>query len=1492
MKKSLSILILLILFSINVSALDLKYDFKVDGICYKIKGDSNSVEVTSERQIYSFFRVSYYKDISGKIVIPEKVEHDGKSYLVTEIGYRAFYGCTGLTSVTIPNSVTRIGYRAFYGCTGLTSVKLPNSVTSIGENAFDGTAWYENQPDGLIYLGKVAYKYKGEMPDGTAIVLKDRCTGISGSAFEGCTGLTSIAIPNSVTEIGSSAFYSCTGLTSVTIPSSVKVIDSNAFKGCTGLTSVGIPNTVTKIGNCAFEGCTGLTSVVIPNSVAEIGSSAFSCCTGLTSVAIPNSVTVIDSYTFSGCTGLTSVEIPNTVTKIGYRAFDGCTGLTSVAIPSSVTMIDSYAFSGCTGLTLVAIPNSVTEIDSYAFSGCTGLTSVEIPNTVTKIGERAFEGCTGLTSLYIPNSVTEIGSSVFYGCSGLMSIVVDPGASKYDSRNNCNALIETESNTLIAGCMNTIIPNSVTKISSSAFEGCTGLTSITIPDSVTEIGRSAFEGCTGLILLAIPNSVKTIDQQAFAGCTGLESIVCEIRDPQPVVVGEKNNSDVAASVFNGVDLSHCVLSVPQGTKDLYDNIFPWYAFDSISEHAGSTHFDTPTTDEENLHRYYENQQYVNVIQHGEQMLQNPDFASNPDNIDVIVQLAESYYYMNRYSKAMDCYEKVIAFYSSSIDENRLKIAEMHKNIGFCYFKLLEYDKAIESFKEALSRYEAENEVAYLQEMIGRCYLFNNEFDNAEEYYIKAINGYEKSNNYLSCYRCHVAIGQFDEAKECLLGIRNRQEIFSSVLSLGFLTQISNLDLFFTKPLIQKRYDFYFDNKMYDEAIDLCSQAQEADAFSLVSASPLLSISLQSKSFWELSEMKGRCYYAKQDIDSALIVFQQARMSMLLSEKMNFFSLFPLNRDLQSRLDEDIALCYISKGGYLSAYVYLKESVELRQESTIEYFGVNTTAERAEYWGSQSHLFQNTYPAVALEIYNQEDTTQVQREMLCDLYDKSALFSKGLLLTSENEFKNIILDSSNENVKRMFYRLQEINIRLNELKEQSSPEQNDVALHLEQEAKTIEKELMTISKEYRDFRGNLKITWDSVQAALSAGDIAIEFLSFPKLETEGTMYVALTVRPGYTHPHMTVLCDESELIEAAKQPYTNPELSRKIWGPLAQELEGVKNIYFSPCGELHKIGIESMPHWDGSGRLMNECGLNFYRLSSTRELAINRTPIESSGAALFGGIYYDAEKTDHEKLGARYKGHEEIYATRGFDFGNVDLRGISSTDYLSASLDEVKSIKAFFENKNDSVYYKIKDEATEASFKAIEGQKKRIIHIATHGFFLTDSAARAEKANHKNGRAWITDDAMTHSGLLFAAAAITVKYDEKVSESYEDGVLTAYEVSQLNLRGLDLVVLSACQTGNGEISGEGVFGMQRGFKMAGAQSIIMSLWNVGDEATKDMMTQFYKYYLDDNLSKREAFLKAQQYVKEKDNEYARYNTTYSKKRLSQPHWAAFILLDAI
>ena len=385
-------------------------------------------------------------------------------------------------------------------------------------------------------------------------------TSIGDYAFSGCSGLTSVTIPNSVTSIGYWAFYDCRSLTSVTIPNSFTSIGKSAFYGCSGLTSVTIPNSVTSIGNYAFSFCTGLTSVTIPNSVTSIGDHAFYNCSGLTSplynahvfaymptsysgaYTIPDGIESIAGSAFINCNRLTSVTIPNSVTSIGSSAFNGCSGLTSVTIPNSVTSIGDYTFSGCSGLTSVTIPNSVTSIGSGAFQNCSGLTSVTIPNSVTSIGVYAFKNCSNLTSVTIPNSVTNIGYGAFMECSGLTSVIwnakncFDFGSSSYAPFNNINSQITSftfgeEVEHIPAylcfqmfNLTSVTIPNSVTSIGSSAFRNCSSLTSVTIPNSVTSIGSSAFRNCSSLTSVTIPNSVTSIGEWAFYGCSGLTSV--------------------------------------------------------------------------------------------------------------------------------------------------------------------------------------------------------------------------------------------------------------------------------------------------------------------------------------------------------------------------------------------------------------------------------------------------------------------------------------------------------------------------------------------------------------------------------------------------------------------------------------------------------------------------------------------------------------------------------------------------------------------------------------------------------------------------------------------------------------------------------------------------------------------------------------------------------------------------------------------------------
>ena len=263
--------------------------------------------------------------LSGNVTIPSKLG----GYPVTAIGSSAFKNLTGIKSVTIPNSVTSIGGSAFYGCTGLASIKIPDSVSSIGRDAFSGTAWFNAQPFGDVYAGKVYYKYKGTMLKNTSVVIKSGTKGIAESAFYYCDGLTSVTIPNSVTNIGEEAFYHCYLLTSVTIPDSVTNIGNSAFEWCSGLTSITIPDSVISIGSCAFYGCMRLTNISIPDSVINIGNSVFYYCINLTSVTIGNGVKTISSGAFEDCP-LTTIKIGKNVKTIGGNAFKGIESIPEV----------------------------------------------------------------------------------------------------------------------------------------------------------------------------------------------------------------------------------------------------------------------------------------------------------------------------------------------------------------------------------------------------------------------------------------------------------------------------------------------------------------------------------------------------------------------------------------------------------------------------------------------------------------------------------------------------------------------------------------------------------------------------------------------------------------------------------------------------------------------------------------------------------------------------------------------------------------------------------------------------------------------------------------------------------------------------------------------------------------------------------------------------------------------------------------------------------
>jgi hypothetical protein len=533
------------LLALLLPALATAADFVVDGICYNIKGNEAAV---ASRRVPGFLFIGY----SGAVVIPATVTYDGTTYPVTSIEAIAFWGSTELTNVDIPNSVTEIGQEAFGNCPGLTSI-----VVDSGNPRFDS----RNNCNAII-----------ETADNELIA-----------------GCKNTIIPNSVTKIGNFAFEACSSLTSIVIPNSVTEIGHYAFYSCDSLTSIDIPNTVIEIGYGVFEDCPGLTSIVVEsgnprydsrnNCNAIIETADNTLIYGCKNTTIPNSVTTIGDYAFSGCHGLTSIDIPDSVTEIGHGAFDSCTGLTSIVIPNSVTAIGGDAFNNTAWYKNQPDGMVYAGKVAYKYKGTMPSgTNMTFKEGTLGIAGYAFEDCTRLTSIVIPNSVTSIGDGAFYNCSGLTSIVVESGNPRYDSHNNCNAIIETASNTLIAGCKNTTIPKSVTAIGDLAFAGCDGLTSIVIPNSVTSIGDMAFAFCDGLTSIVIPNSVTEIDYFAFYECFGLTDVYCYIADLSRVSTGYE------PFYLEGYDYSGRTLHVLQGTAEAYRADENWYPyFGSIVE---------------------------------------------------------------------------------------------------------------------------------------------------------------------------------------------------------------------------------------------------------------------------------------------------------------------------------------------------------------------------------------------------------------------------------------------------------------------------------------------------------------------------------------------------------------------------------------------------------------------------------------------------------------------------------------------------------------------------------------------------------------------------------------------------------------------------------------------------------------------------------------------------------------------------------------------
>ena len=489
------------------------------------------------------------------IEIPDSIEYNGFFYQVKQIKDRAFSTCESLVSIKIPQNIDTIGEGVLLYCDSLQSIVV-DSKNKTYDSRDNCNAIIETKSNVLIH------------------------------------GCNNSIIPTGVTRIGDKAFSYCKHMDTIVVPYSVTTIGKSAFLGCRSLRKIDMSENVTNIGNYAFASCWELKSIALPPDLTDLSDGVFQCCDSLCEITIPNNVTTIGRFAFQDCYSLKSINIPSAVVSIESDAFDGCYFLNDKFINHSTLNAIENNYWGAT------IGDEEYEgliIKDKIVIGCRqNVISVTIPNHIIKIKTKAFNQCTKLKSVYIPNSVIDIDTDAFVSCHSLSDLKVDNSNTIYDSRNDCNAIIESSSNKLILGCMNTIIPDNVTTIGSKAFRSCRKLSSILLPNSITTIEDSAFYECAALDSINIPENTTMIGQSAFSLCKSLQYVLWNAKkyndffnqyySPFAYDIHVDGNSYIKSFVF-GEDVEHIpaylcygmnnltTLTIPQNIKSIGEKAF-------------------------------------------------------------------------------------------------------------------------------------------------------------------------------------------------------------------------------------------------------------------------------------------------------------------------------------------------------------------------------------------------------------------------------------------------------------------------------------------------------------------------------------------------------------------------------------------------------------------------------------------------------------------------------------------------------------------------------------------------------------------------------------------------------------------------------------------------------------------------------------------------------------------------------------------------------
>ena len=875
----------------------------------------------------------------------------------------------------------------------------------------------------------------------------------------------------------------------------------------------------------------------------------------------------------------------------------------------------------------------------------------------------------------------------------------------------------------------------------------------------------------------------------------------------------------------------------------------------------------------NLAGYYSNLgDYRKAVEFGTQAMNickqtleenHPGYATSLSN------LASYYCDLGEYNKAIEIGTMALNLRKHTLGEKHLDYALLLSNLAGYYSNLGEYNKAVELGTQALNiRKQAlgEKHPDYASSLnnLANYYYSLGDYNKAVELGTQALNirkqtlG-EKHPDYASSLGClanyYSRLGNYNKAIE--LG---RQALNIRKQTLGekhpnYATSLNNLA------------NYYSGLGDYNKAVELGTMAMNTQKQTLGENHPNHATSLNNLADY---------YNSLRDHNKAVELETLA---------MNIYkeTLGEKHPDYASSLSNLASYNYQCRN-YQEAYRLLSKSIRIQKHIVLSMFKEATSRTRQTFWNKNNAEF-DFFPSFCLKAHNQDRNGE--------LYDYSALFTKGLLLNAETNARDVIFESGDTALVKQFDALQSVRIMLNKQYEKPIAERKLNCDSLENVAELMERELIKSSKAYGDFTRSLTITWKDVQNELADGDVAIEFVSSPFPDNDSVMYIALALKKGYPEPKLIPLFEEKTLKEL---PNDNPndaqELFHLVWSPLLSELEGTRNVYFSPSGALYNIGIENLPI-SAAERMSDR--YNMYRLSSTRLLALHPHSTSERETALFGGLDYEMTPQDVATNNLKNAYHSEFIAQNRDASADFMERG--GFGALPFSLKEVKSASKLLEANGYECHLFEGKDGTEEAFKNLSGKKVKVVHLSTHGAFVHKKEAKNTK--QKNNFRFIQfedaapqaqeeDQSLTRSFLVMAGGNMLKNYDS-IPEGIDDGILTAQEIAHTDLRGCDLVVLSACETALGDITNEGVMGLQRGFKKAGANTILMSLWKVDDQASSLLLTKFYENLLSKKMPKIDALKKAQDYVRNYEIEVE----GKKEKIFSDPKfWTSFILLDGL